>query len=87
MGIVIASLLGILLLHEPFTWRYALGVNDHCRRRVHRPALGEKTDCLHIAAGTGEFSAIPFCGQAFSTPVKSNIPLTPRSQFTNTVLL
>ncbi len=26
MGIVIASFLGILLLHEPFTWRYALGV-------------------------------------------------------------
>lgn len=26
MGIVIASLLGILILHEPFTWRYALGV-------------------------------------------------------------
>ena len=26
MGIVIASLLGVLLLHEPFTWRYALGV-------------------------------------------------------------
>ena len=26
LGIVIASLLGILLLHEPFTWRYALGV-------------------------------------------------------------
>ena len=26
MGIVIASLLGILLLHEPFTWQYALGV-------------------------------------------------------------
>ena len=25
-GIVIASLLGILLLHEPFTWRYGLGV-------------------------------------------------------------
>src|SRR5215211_6541598 len=25
-GIVIASLLGILFLHEPFTWRYALGV-------------------------------------------------------------
>jgi uncharacterized membrane protein len=26
MGIVIASLFGILLLHEPFTWRYALGL-------------------------------------------------------------
>jgi drug/metabolite transporter (DMT)-like permease len=26
MGILIASLLGVLLLHEPFTWRYALGV-------------------------------------------------------------
>jgi drug/metabolite transporter (DMT)-like permease len=26
LGIVIASLLGILVLHEPFTWRYALGV-------------------------------------------------------------
>jgi len=26
LGIVIASLLGVLLLHEPFTWRYALGV-------------------------------------------------------------
>ena len=26
LGIVIASLLGILFLHEPFTWRYALGV-------------------------------------------------------------
>ena len=26
MGIVIASLFGILLLHEPFTWRYGLGV-------------------------------------------------------------
>jgi bacterial/archaeal transporter family protein len=26
MGIVIASLLGVLLLHEPLTWRYALGV-------------------------------------------------------------
>jgi len=26
MGIVIASLFGILLLREPFTWRYALGV-------------------------------------------------------------
>jgi uncharacterized membrane protein len=26
MGIVIASVLGILLLREPFTWRYALGV-------------------------------------------------------------
>jgi uncharacterized membrane protein len=26
MGIVIASLLGILILREPFTWRYALGV-------------------------------------------------------------
>ena len=26
MGIVIASLFGILLLHEPFTWRYAFGV-------------------------------------------------------------
>jgi uncharacterized membrane protein len=26
MGIVIASLLGILFLHEPLTWRYALGV-------------------------------------------------------------
>ena len=25
-GIVMASLLGILLLGEPFTWRYALGV-------------------------------------------------------------
>jgi bacterial/archaeal transporter family protein len=26
LGIVIASLLGILFLHEPLTWRYALGV-------------------------------------------------------------
>ncbi|HXD11878.1 MAG TPA: EamA family transporter [Anaerolineales bacterium] len=26
MGILIASLLGILLLHEPFTWRYLLGL-------------------------------------------------------------
>jgi bacterial/archaeal transporter family protein len=26
LGIVIASLLGVLLLHEPVTWRYALGV-------------------------------------------------------------
>ena len=26
MGIVIASLLGILILHEPVTWRYILGV-------------------------------------------------------------
>ncbi len=26
MGILIASLLGILILREPFTWRYALGV-------------------------------------------------------------
>ena len=26
LGIVIASLLGILFLHEPVTWRYALGV-------------------------------------------------------------
>ncbi len=26
LGIVIASLLGILALREPFTWRYALGV-------------------------------------------------------------
>ena len=26
LGIVIASLLGILLLREPFTWRYALGM-------------------------------------------------------------
>lgn len=26
MGIVIASLFGILLLHEPFTWRYGLGL-------------------------------------------------------------
>jgi drug/metabolite transporter (DMT)-like permease len=26
MGIVTASLLGILILREPFTWRYALGV-------------------------------------------------------------
>jgi uncharacterized membrane protein len=26
LGILIASLLGILVLHEPFTWRYALGV-------------------------------------------------------------
>ena len=26
MGIVFASFLGILFLHEPFTWRYALGV-------------------------------------------------------------
>ena len=25
-GIVIASLLGILILREPFTWRYALGI-------------------------------------------------------------
>ena len=26
MGIVIASMFGILLLHEPFTWRYLLGL-------------------------------------------------------------
>jgi uncharacterized membrane protein len=26
LGIVLASLLGILFLHEPFTWRYALGL-------------------------------------------------------------
>jgi uncharacterized membrane protein len=26
LGIVIASLLGILILQEPFTWRYALGL-------------------------------------------------------------
>jgi len=26
MGILIASLLGILLLHEPFTWRYLVGL-------------------------------------------------------------
>jgi len=26
MGILIASMLGILLLHEPFTWRYLLGL-------------------------------------------------------------
>lgn len=26
LGIVIASLLGILILREPFTWRYAIGV-------------------------------------------------------------
>jgi len=26
IGILIASLLGILLLHEPFTWRYLLGL-------------------------------------------------------------
>ena len=26
IGIVLASLLGILILHEPFTWRYLLGV-------------------------------------------------------------
>ncbi|HET9588230.1 MAG TPA: DMT family transporter [Anaerolineales bacterium] len=26
IGIVIASLLGILILHEPITWRYTLGV-------------------------------------------------------------
>ena len=26
LGIVVASLLGILILREPFTWRYALGV-------------------------------------------------------------
>jgi drug/metabolite transporter (DMT)-like permease len=26
MGILFASLLGILLLHEPFTWRYLLGL-------------------------------------------------------------
>jgi drug/metabolite transporter (DMT)-like permease len=26
MSILIASLLGILLLHEPFTWRYLLGL-------------------------------------------------------------
>jgi len=25
MGILIASLFGILLLHEPFTWRYLVG--------------------------------------------------------------
>jgi len=26
MGIIITSLLGILILHEPFTWRYLLGL-------------------------------------------------------------
>jgi drug/metabolite transporter (DMT)-like permease len=26
IGIVIASLMGILILHEPITWRYILGV-------------------------------------------------------------
>ena len=26
MGILLASLLGILLLHEPFTWRYLFGL-------------------------------------------------------------
>ena len=26
MGILFASLLGILLLHEPFTWRYLMGL-------------------------------------------------------------
>jgi len=26
LGIVLASLLGILLLHEPFTWRYLFGL-------------------------------------------------------------
>ena len=26
LGILLASLLGILLLHEPFTWRYLLGL-------------------------------------------------------------
>jgi uncharacterized membrane protein len=26
MGILLASLLGILLLHEPFTWRYLVGL-------------------------------------------------------------
>jgi drug/metabolite transporter (DMT)-like permease len=26
IGIVLASLLGILILHEPFTWRYFLGI-------------------------------------------------------------
>ncbi len=26
LGIIIASLLGLLILREPFTWRYALGV-------------------------------------------------------------
>jgi uncharacterized membrane protein len=26
MGILIASLFGILLLHEPFTWRYVIGL-------------------------------------------------------------
>jgi len=26
IGILIASLLGILLLHEPFTWRYLIGL-------------------------------------------------------------
>jgi drug/metabolite transporter (DMT)-like permease len=26
MGILIVSMLGILLLHEPFTWRYLLGL-------------------------------------------------------------
>ena len=26
IGIVLASMLGILILHEPFTWRYALGL-------------------------------------------------------------
>ena len=27
MGILIASMFGILLLHEPFTWRYLLGLS------------------------------------------------------------
>ena len=26
MGILLASMLGILLLHEPFTWRYLIGL-------------------------------------------------------------
>jgi drug/metabolite transporter (DMT)-like permease len=26
MGILIASLFGILLLHEPYTWRYLIGL-------------------------------------------------------------
>jgi uncharacterized membrane protein len=26
MGILLASILGILLLHEPFTWRYLIGL-------------------------------------------------------------
>lgn len=33
LGIVIASLLGILVLHEPFTWRYTPGADPDYRWR------------------------------------------------------